>query len=139
MSLTVNIGFSGLWQKVHLVQPHSYACPCVCLPPYPFSSAAAHPSRPPPPGSSLFAPQPSAHLPPSARSHLLSYLLAALAESPGAAGRTLHNASSIGLHKHPLRPGGEEVTWSLLRGCEGPLWPLLQALPVGHVLVHQCG
>lgn len=119
----------------------SQLCLSLCLPSPPPLLPCCSPSCQscPPPGSSPFVPQPSAHLPPSARSQLLSYLLAVLAMSPGAAGRIPHNPSSIRLHKHPLHPGGAEVTWSLLSGSEDPPWPLLQAFLVGHMLGHQCG
>lgn len=119
----------------------SQLCLSLCLPsPTPLLPCCSPSCQScPPPGSSPFVPQPSAHLPPSACSQLLSYLLAVLAMSPGAAGRIPHNPSSIRLHKHPLHPGGAEVTWSLLSGSEDPPWPLLQAFLVGHMLGHQCG
>lgn len=108
------------------MQPCSDACPsgcvCVCLLPCCSPPCQVPRSWNQPVCSSTFSPY---------SPDLLSYLLAA--------GRTPHNPSSIGLHKHPLHPGGEEVTFIRLRGDEGPPWPLLWPLPVGHMLVHQCG
>lgn len=74
MSWRVNTGSSDLWQKVHLVQPHSFACPCVCLPPRPFFPCCSPSCQVPHPGiepvcSSTFSPplsfclQPTAFLP----------------------------------------------------------------------------
>lgn len=129
-----------MWQKVTLVQPCSLAAMPVpasvfAFPLHPLSPAAAHPARTPTSGTSLLL----LNLQPtSAHSHLLSHPLAALAMS-WSCRKDPHNPSDTHVHKHPLHPRGAEVTWSLLSGSKGPLWPLLQLVLVGHVLGHHSG
>lgn len=74
-----------LLQKVHLVQPCSNACPCicVCLPSPPLGPCCSPSCQELHTWDELLSLQPI-----STQSHLLCHPLAALAASPGAAGRT---------------------------------------------------